>query len=44
MPGNMESKKDMVHRVCVFNLSVPRGGRSEGTPDINCEGQIHIGP
>ena len=39
MPGNMESKKDMVHRVCSFNLSVPGGGRYEGSPEMNCEQQ-----
>ena len=44
MPGNTESKKDMVHRICIFNLSVPGGGRYEGSPDMNCEQQMHVGP
>lgn len=41
MPGNIKSKKDLVH---ILNLSVLVGGRYEGITDINCEGQSHLGP
>ena len=42
MPGNIESKKDMVH--ILKNLSVLVGGRYDGITDINCKGQSHLGP